>query len=175
MHQELSYASLIERHAVTLPEETPSRKCDSPPSPPSTVRSASHIPIRGLDLPTYLSPLPLDLDWQDVCFLNQKGAFEVPDLSLRSALMRGYIENIHPWMPFLDLSLVYGSVQTCTGPDTPKISILLFQALMFAGCASSDIAELRRAGFSSRREARKVYFERVRVGGCPVTNTCKAR
>ncbi|KAK6367399.1 hypothetical protein LTS17_010325 [Exophiala oligosperma] len=66
-------------------------------------------------------------------------------------------------MPFVDLELVYGSLQAHPGPNTPKISILLFQALMFAGCASGDIAELHRAGFSSRREARKVFFERVKL------------
>lgn len=132
------------------------------------MRSATHCAdcnceVRTPELPSFVSPLAPSLDGQDLCFLSRKGALGIPDLPLRSALIRGYIENSHPWMPFLDIDLVYGSLQEKVGPRTPKISLLLFQALMFSGCASCDLNELRREGFSSRREARKTYFERVRV------------
>lgn len=139
-----------------------------PLSPPSTVRSATHCAecnceIRTPEIPAFVSPLAPGLDGQDICYLSRKGALGIPDLPLRSSLVRGYIENLHPWMPFLDIDLVYGSLQEKPSPRNPKISLLLFQALMFAGCASCDLTELRRGGFSSRREARKTYFERVRV------------
>ena len=149
--------------------------CESPAtSPPSTLRGPGHCPscsceVRASELPTFVKALPSDLDEENVCFLRRKGALEIPDLPLRSALVRGYIENLHPWMPFLDLDLVFGSLQASPGSDTPRISVLLLQALMFAGSASCDLAELKRVGFSSRREARKAYFERVRVGCSSLT------
>lgn len=171
LHQELTYVSLIQRQGFLHAEGSDLGGGGSPPlSPPSTVRSGIHCSdcigqFKVSELPTFLSPLSPDLDEQDLSFLSRKDALKIPDLPLRSTMVRGYLENLHPWMPFLDVGLVHGFLQENPSPDAPKISILLFQALMFAGSASSDIAELKRDGFTSRREARKAYYQRVRVSG----------
>lgn len=44
-----------------------------------------------------------------------------------------------------------------------RVSLQLFQAVMFAGSAFVDLSYLRKAGFSSRREAHKNFFHRARV------------
>jgi hypothetical protein len=43
------------------------------------------------------------------------------------------------------------------------MSLLLFQAMMFAGAGFADMAILRSAGFNSRKEARKHFFNRCKV------------
>ena len=44
-----------------------------------------------------------------------------------------------------------------------NISLLLLQAVLFAGSAFADMNHLRAAGFHTRRDARKEFFTRARV------------
>jgi hypothetical protein len=48
--------------------------------------------------------------------------------------------------------------------STPKFSLLVFQAVLFAGSAHCDIKPLRMMGFLTRKAARKALFERTKVG-----------
>lgn len=64
-------------------------------------------------------------------------------------------------MPFLDLrhfANVVGQQEIET-----KVSLLLFQAVMLAGCASVSMQHLIAAGFQTRAEAQKILINRVKV------------
>jgi hypothetical protein len=61
----------------------------------------------------------------------------------------------------LDLEYFLDSVQG--EHDDKKVSLVLFQAVMFAGTGFVDIEYLRAEGFESRKEARRSFFDRVRV------------
>jgi len=97
----------------------------------------------------------------DVQYLQKKGALTVPETRLRNELLRSYVEYVHPFMPLLELKDFLYPIERNDG--TEVISLLLFQAVMFAGSAFVDIRFLNSQGFENRKEARKVFFQRARV------------
>lgn len=62
-------------------------------------------------------------------------------------------------MPILDLSCCVGIL----AGDTPSISILPLQAIAFASVPFIDLSHIQKAGFSSRRACRKVFYDKTRV------------
>uniref|UniRef100_A0A093V4N4 Cutinase transcription factor 1 beta n=1 Tax=Talaromyces marneffei PM1 TaxID=1077442 RepID=A0A093V4N4_TALMA len=64
-------------------------------------------------------------------------------------------------LPVLDLHSFLEAVAR-NDPDA-NISLLLFQAVMFAGTAFVDLRHLQAAGFKTRREARKAFFNNARL------------
>ncbi len=112
--------------------------------------------------PPYIKPLPAHLQREDVEYLARKGALSVPDFDLRDELLRCYIEFVPGSLPEPDWHEVLTHVERrhATGGG---LSLLLFQAIMFAGSAYIDLEYLKRAGFKTRRSARRVFFQRVRV------------
>lgn len=64
-------------------------------------------------------------------------------------------------MPLLDLDDFLHTVERNDGSNT--VSLLLFQAAMFAGTAFIDIRFLLSHGYGSRKSARKAFFQRARV------------
>ena len=113
-------------------------------------------------LPGFLKPMPESIVVDDVAFLILKGALQLPALDLQQALMLSYFRYTHPLMPILDLDHFLSAVVTGNGSQG-QVSLLLFQAILFAGTAHVDMAKLKNAGYHSRRLARRVFFQRVRV------------
>lgn len=113
-------------------------------------------------LPPFLKPLPQRLSPVDIDFLFAKGSLSLPETSVRNALLRSYIEYVHPYMPLLELHDFLHIINEGTGASG-KISLLLFQAVMFAGTAFVDMEHLRAAGFTNRKAARKAFFQKARV------------
>lgn len=113
-------------------------------------------------LPGYLKPLPQRMTSADVDYLWAKGALSLPELPVRNALFRSYLEFVHPYMPLIEVHELLEIVEEGTGASG-KISLLLFQAIMFAGTAFVDMEFLNSAGFSNRKVARKAFFQKARV------------
>jgi hypothetical protein len=111
--------------------------------------------------PRYIRPLPAHIEAEDIDYLAKKGALTIPSDGLRGLLLRHYVQYVHPFMPILDLE----DFLTRIARDDPArpISFLLFQAVMFASVAFVPIESLHEAGFSGRKAARKVFFQRVRL------------
>jgi len=86
----------------------------------------------------------------------------IPDSSLRNELLRCYVEFVHPFMPLLDLHDFLNTVDAEDG-SSGKVSLLVLQAVMFTGSAFVDMRSLARAGYTSRKEARKSFFQKARV------------
>ena len=115
----------------------------------------------GVVLPDYIRGLPARLQKEDIDYLAMKGALTVPDVTLRNELLKAYIHYVHTYMPLLDLE---DFLQTIVQNDgIRRMSLLLFQAVMFAGTAFIDLKHLQASGYSSRKAARKAFFQRARL------------
>jgi hypothetical protein len=123
--------------------------------------SFAHARSGGIMLPDYIRGLPPRLQKEDIDYLGMKGALTVPDVGLRNELLKSYVHYVHTYMPLLDLE---DFLQTIVQNDgIRRMSLLLFQAVMFAGTAFVDLKHLQAAGYSSRKAARKAFFQRARL------------
>ena len=116
----------------------------------------------GHMLPGYIKPLPVRVAPDDVEYLAKKGALTIPEVGLRNELLRSYLEYVHPFMPLLELHDFLSIIERGNG-TTGKLSLLLFQAVMFAGTAFVGMSHLENAGYKTRKAARKVFFQKTRV------------
>ncbi|KAJ5951802.1 uncharacterized protein N7479_010215 [Penicillium vulpinum] len=112
-------------------------------------------------LPDYIRGLPARLQKEDIDYLAVKGALTIPDVTLRNELLKSYIHYVHTYMPLLDLEEFLQNIVQNDGIH--RISLLLFQAVMFAGVAFIDMKHLQVAGYQTRKVARKVFFQRARL------------
>lgn len=115
----------------------------------------------GLVLPDYIRGLPSRLQKEDVDYLAMKGALTIPDVTLRNELLKSYVHYVHTYMPLLDLEDFLQTIYQNDGIN--RLSLLLFQAVMFAGTAFIDLQHLQAAGYTSRKVARKAFFQRARL------------
>lgn len=115
---------------------------------------ASEQPI----YPPYLKPLPAHLDSDDVDYLLRKGALSVPDTELRNAILRSYNDYIHPTLPILDLRALQASIKDPT--RNGRISLPLFQAVMFAGSAWVMSSTSEDLDFSPGKQPGRLFIEK---------------
>lgn len=118
-------------------------------------------PRPGDVLPDYIRGLPSRLQPEDVDYLAMKGALTIPDVPLRNELLKSYVHYVHTYMPLLDLEDFLQTIHHNDGVN--RLSLLLFQAVMFAGTAFIDLQHLQAAGYPSRKAARKAFFQRARL------------
>jgi len=114
------------------------------------------------ELPRFIKPLPAKIGPDEISYLEKKGALTVPKGTLRSEMLRAYVEFVHPYMPLLDLFEFLNIIDKQDGSNG-KVSLILFQAVMFAGSAFIDMQHLRTAGYTTRKEARKDFFQKTRI------------
>jgi hypothetical protein len=112
-------------------------------------------------LPLYIKPLPTKLDPEDLAYLERKGALSIPPETLRNELLRNYVEFVYPSMPLLNIHDLVATIDRNDGIQ--PISLLLFQAIMFSAIATVDMRFLTAAGYDSRRDARRDFFQRTRL------------
>lgn len=112
-------------------------------------------------LPAFIKPVPAKYGVDDIAYLSKKGALTIPSPPLRNALLQSFINFIHPYMPLLDLHEFLDTIEN--NDESSAVSLLLFQAIMFASTASVDIQYLKAAGYTTRREARRDFFQKTRV------------
>lgn len=114
------------------------------------------------NIPYYIKPLPPRIGLDEVTYLERKGALTVPSNGLRNELIRAYIEFVHPFMPLIDLYDFLSIIENGNGANG-RISLILYHAVMFAGCAFVDMHHLYKAGYTSRKQARKDFFTKTRL------------
>jgi len=119
------------------------------------------------ELPRFIKPLPAKIGPEEIAYLEKKGALLVPNGTIRREMLRAYVEFVHPYMPLLDLH-DFLAVIDCADGSKGQVSLILFQAVMFAGSAFIDMQYLHTAGYATRKEARKDFFQKTRVSICPV-------
>jgi hypothetical protein len=112
--------------------------------------------------PGFLHPLPEKIAPEDVAYLRAKGALSVPSFSLQSALLRAYVEYVHPYMPLLDLHDFLGIIDARDG-SRGQTSLFLYQTVMFCATAFVSTKVLKQAGYVNRKAARRAFFTKARV------------
>lgn len=116
---------------------------------------------QSFDLPQYVRPLT-SLPPDDMTYLHNEGALDLPDGALQNALLRAFFEYVHPYVPTLDLDGFLHAIETHDG-SAGQVSLLLLQAVLAAGTAHVELEFLRNAGFQTRKQARTTFMKRVRV------------
>ncbi|KAJ5065618.1 fungal-specific transcription factor domain-containing protein [Bipolaris maydis] len=112
-------------------------------------------------LPPYIRRPPRHIRERDVQYFTEKDALTIPDDEFRDELLGTYVKIIHTFMPALDFDKFVMLVIKSDGSE--PVSLLLFQAVMFASVIFVNSEILRPRRFSSRKAARKVFFSRVRI------------
>ncbi|KAB8227162.1 Zn(II)2Cys6 transcription factor [Aspergillus alliaceus] len=112
-------------------------------------------------LPDYISPLPSRLTPADLGYLRNKGALVIPEPELRDALLQSFVLFVYPFMPVVDLGDLFTRIKDNNRKKT--VSLMLFQAVMFAAVTHVDRHILTAHGYNSKREARKAFFDRVKL------------
>lgn len=116
---------------------------------------------KGQGIPVYIQPLSARLKPVDIEYISKKGALAIPDDELQAELIRKYVECVYAFMPTLDLrAFLSPIVRRDAGA---AVSLLVFQAVMFAGSAFIDIDYITSRGYPDRRSMRKEFFERTRL------------
>lgn len=112
-------------------------------------------------LPPYIRPLSQSLSVDDWTYLRRKGALEVPDPATRDAILVSYFATVYPFMPVLRLDRFLNAITT--DGRSGQISLLLFQAIMFAGLSAMDPTRIQELSFRDVKHARRIFFARART------------
>lgn len=113
------------------------------------------------ELPDFLKPPPASIEPEDLEYLAKKGALTLPDPDFRDACLRSYFQNVQPCFPVVDVKAFQACIHG-SGPKSDKLSLLVFQSMIFVGSIWVDIRLIRRLGFLTRHSARKVMHSKVR-------------
>lgn len=120
------------------------------------------IPVVAGALPANVSPLPLSWTEEDVQYISAKQVLTIPEPELRNALLRSYIDWVHPLCPVLDLEEFLTAIARLDG-SRGKISLLVLHTVLLTGATFVDEQYLVAAGYRSRLAARKSFFLRAKV------------
>jgi len=113
-------------------------------------------------LPAFIRPLPAKIEDDDAKFLHTKGALTLPSRAQQGALVKAYLEYVHPYMPLIEFTDFLKVINDPTGKHG-QISLFLYQAILFVATAFVDESVLTEAGFHNRKAARKQFFQKARV------------
>ncbi|KAL6351747.1 hypothetical protein LRP88_14952 [Fusarium phalaenopsidis] len=128
------------------------------PSPASD-KPGDASPVLPLD--RFVKPVLERVQTDDMAYLRSKDALTLPGVECQIALFRSYLEYVHPLMPILDIDHCLQVM--ITNGQHGQLSLILYQAIMFAGAAYVHMDYLTGAGFDSRSHARKVLFQQART------------
>ncbi|KAH8810792.1 C6 transcription factor [Xylogone sp. PMI_703] len=128
----------------------------------SSANANKSLTPSSFPLPSYIKRLPPSLQPEDIQYLWMKGALSLPNILLRDKLIEAFIQHVYPSLPLIDLQQFVRTVNN-SGKDGVSISLILFQAIMFAGAAFVDLSDLQNVGYSTRREARKALYQKARL------------
>ncbi|KAL4806042.1 hypothetical protein BDV18DRAFT_160112 [Aspergillus unguis] len=111
-------------------------------------------------LPPFIRPPSTHLDECDYRYLLEKHALLLPNEPLQQALVKSYLESVHTVLPVIDMHEFLLSMLL---EKSGRISLFVYQALMYAGIGAVPFEMLANEGFSSRAEARDKFHCKVEV------------
>lgn len=139
------------------------------------------------NLPKFIRPFAMTVDPVDLEYLKKKGAFCLPEESFQKELLESYFNFVNPFMPLFDkvhiMSKFHGlDYSRNDKEDDPRISLLLLQALLFAGSEVGgknqvcldyskrltlekfvDMTTVNAMGYETRQLARRTLYLRVKL------------
>lgn len=139
------------------------------PTDSSTLHRLRPIPVnldaapgtsQCIELPPYIRPAHRDIDPEELHYLRGRGALSIPDPVLRDQLLLAFVLYVYPFLPIVNLQEVISAIEETPGYN---VSLILFQAIMFAGTAFVDLQLILDAGFENRLAARAYFFRRIKV------------
>jgi hypothetical protein len=95
----------------------------------------SYYPFLELNIPSHVPS-------QDVNFLELQQCFRIPARPILDAFVREYFSHVHPNLPIIDEG-VFWDMYNCPDfypSESPRISLFVFQAMIFAASAVSPSA-----------------------------------
>ncbi|KAF2815567.1 uncharacterized protein BDZ99DRAFT_435984 [Mytilinidion resinicola] len=119
---------------------------------------SSYYPFLKLNNLTQMAP-------DDINFLERQSCFRIPTQPALDELMREYFLHVHPSLPIInegDFWDMYTNRDVVLG-DHSRMSLFVFQAMLFAACSFVPQATIRKLGFTSTRSARAAYFRRAKL------------
>ncbi|EXJ64984.1 hypothetical protein A1O7_01323 [Cladophialophora yegresii CBS 114405] len=147
-----------------IPNSFQSPPAVTPVGAQSQVGATSPVSIRqqpAFELPAYIRPSRPDVRQDDLEFLCRRGALSIPVGELRDQLLHCFVLYVYPFMPIVDLEDFMGALD---GNDaSPKISLIVFHAVLFSATAYVDLPLLQEAGYENRRAARADYYQKVKL------------
>ncbi|KAL2828848.1 fungal-specific transcription factor domain-containing protein [Aspergillus pseudoustus] len=102
-----------------------------------------------------------ELSPADVRYLDSKGCFRVPATPYLEDYLHEYFLHVHPCMPVVDEAEFWSSYEKEGRSDDTKVSLLLFQAMLFAASAFVPSSSIRASGFLDSHEARETLHRRA--------------
>lgn len=112
-------------------------------------------------LPSYVQDLPATVSPENIEYLTQKGIFSLPYSKLCSELLVTFVHNVQPYVPLLDIEELQQIIEGDT--TNTRVSLLLYYAILFSSAAFIDIEHIYMAGYSSRKQARKEFYDKAKV------------
>ncbi|CAK7237965.1 hypothetical protein SBRCBS47491_010224 [Sporothrix bragantina] len=107
---------------------------------------------------------------QDVNYLEQQGCMRIPTRPILDEFVQQYFLHVHPMMPLFhegDFWDQYSQqnmpCETGSAPSSTRMSVLAFQALLFASCNFVSEASVRALGFPTIRAARAALYRRAKL------------
>lgn len=128
--------------------------CFVPPAPYSHDNATLLAP--------FFQPLPSKYTESDISYLQIKGALAIPSTKLQNSLLAAYCQYAFPYLPAINLHEFLRIVNDPSG-SSGQTSLLLYQTVMLSAAAFVDEKCLYEEGYASRKEARRVFYERAKV------------
>lgn len=117
-------------------------------------------PKGAANLPDFIQAFcvtnPNDLD-----LLRQRGVFNLPEPTFQQTILDRYAEFFQPILPVVDYAAFYGVV-TGTRPG-PRVSLLLYYAVMFAGVGAMEADLVLRQAYMSKKAVRELFYDKAQV------------
>lgn len=127
---------------------------------PTVIPSTDNSQVSSFNLPSYIHPPQRRFKEYEIDCLIRGGALSLPATELRDALFYAFSHYVFPFLPVIDFS---DFLTVLNGDSSIRVSLLLFQAVMFAGSAFVDLQHLLKAGYADRMTARVHLHKKVKV------------
>ncbi|KAH7000026.1 fungal-specific transcription factor [Ilyonectria destructans] len=140
--------------------------------PSSNNNTWSHEPQIGLTSDVVYSYYPFltmgnlpNIPPQDVNFLELQGCLRVPTRTMLDEFLQQYFLHVHPLLPLINEGDFWDLYCHSTGSGmlTERMSLLLFQAILFASCNFVSRTTIKALGFPSIRVARATFYRRAKL------------
>ncbi|KAF2970947.1 hypothetical protein GQX73_g2581 [Xylaria multiplex] len=101
---------------------------------------------------------------QDVNYLESQGCLRIPTRVILDEFMQQYFLHVHPLLPFISEG-DFWNLYCHQGGGRPgeKMSLLVFQAMMFSCCNFVSKTSIKALGFPDIRTARATLYRRTKL------------
>ncbi|RFU76012.1 fungal specific transcription factor domain-containing [Trichoderma arundinaceum] len=96
----------------------------------------------------------------DIRFMQLNGCFDLPPMPILNEFVRMFFLHVHPIVPLFNEGEFWESF-SCTNGE--KISLLVFQAIIFAACAFIPGAIAEATGFDCPRAATAAFYKKAKI------------